>query len=126
MLGRSFRVIDPAPAVVRWRTVALPIPGKRPITVALSSDHRGCAALAAAMLGMDEDDLDIAMIDDFLRELANMTAGQIKHDLSLDQALGLPRMIDGAAAFAAAHPWAHHVLDSDSISLIISVVDAVV
>ncbi len=126
MLGRRFRVIDPATPVARWRTVALAIPGARPITVALSSDRRGCAALAAAMLGMDEDGLDAAMIDDFLRELVNMTAGQIKRELALDQALGLPRMIDGDVMFAAPQPWAHHVLDSDSISLVISTVDAIV
>jgi hypothetical protein len=28
--------------------------------------------------------------------------------------------------FTAAHAWAHHVLDSDSINLVISLVDAVV
>jgi hypothetical protein len=126
MLGRKFRAIDPTTPVVRWRTVALAIPGTRPITVALSSDRRGCAALAAAMLGMDEDGLDVAMIDDFLRELVNMTAGQIKRELALDQALGLPRMIDGDVVFAAPRPWAHHVLDSDSISLVISTIDAIV
>jgi hypothetical protein len=125
MLGRSFRVVHPATPVVRWRTVALAIPGKRPFTVALSSDRRGCAALASAMLGMDADGIDAAMIDDFLRELVNMTAGQIKRELALDQALGLPRMIDGDAVFAAPQPWAHHVLDSDSISLVISTIDAV-
>lgn len=126
MLGRSFRVIDPATPVDRWRTVALAIPGARPVTVALSSDRRGCAALTSAMLGMDEDGLDVAMIDDFMRELVNMTAGQIKRDFALDQALGLPRIVDSDATFTAGLPWAHHVLDSDSISLVISVVDAIV
>ena len=99
MLGKTFRVTAPAPAVAFWRTVALPIPGARPMTVALSSDRRGCAALAAAMLGMDEDELGVDMIDDFMRELLNMTAGQIKVELSLDQALGLPRIHDGDALF---------------------------
>jgi len=126
MLGRTFRVVDPTTPVDRWRTVALAIPGARPITVALSSDRRGCAALTSAMLGMDEDGLDVAMIDDFMRELVNMTAGQIKRDFALEQALGLPRIVDGDQAFATTVPWAHHVLDSDSISLVISVVDAIV
>jgi CheY-specific phosphatase CheX len=126
MLGMSFRVIDPATPVVRWRTVVLAIPGAQPMSVALSSDRRGCAALASAMLGLDEDGLDVAMIDDFMRELVNMTAGQIKRELALDQALGLPRVIEGDVVFAAAQPWAHHVLDSDSINLVISLIDAVV
>lgn len=125
MLGKRFRLIDPVTPIVRWRTAVLAIPGPRPLTVALASDRRGCAALASAMLGMDADGLDLAMIDDFMRELLNMTAGQIKLELALDQALGLPRVIDGDAVFTAA-PWAHHVLDSDSISLVVSLVGAVV
>jgi hypothetical protein len=119
MLGLTFRVITPDTPVARWRTVALPIPGIRPVTVALSSDRRGCAALASAMLGLDEDGLDVAMIDDFMRELLNMTAGQIKLELRLDQALGLPRVLDGDQLFAS-NQWAHHVLDSDSINLVVS------
>jgi len=125
MLGKKFRPIDPATPVERWRTVVLTIPGARPLTVALASDRAGCAALASAMLGMDADDLDVAMIDDFLRELLNMTAGQIKLELALDQALGLPRVVESDAVFAGA-PWNHHVLDSDSINLVVSLVDAVV
>ncbi len=126
MLGLTFRVVTPAPQVELWRTVALPMPGARPFTVALSSDRRGCSALAAAMLGMDEDDLDVAMIDDFMRELLNMTAGQIKLELALDQSLGLPRVHDGDALFAPPKEWTHHVLDSDSINLVVSLLAAVV
>ena len=126
MLGKTFRVTAPPPAVVFWRTVVLPIPGARPMTVALSSDRRGCAALAAAMLGMDEDELGVDMIDDFMRELLNMTAGQIKVEMSLDQALGLPRIQDGDVLFAAPREWTHHVLDSDSIHLVVSLIAAIV
>ena len=125
MLGKKFRPVDPATPVERWRTVVLAIPGARPLTVALASDRAGCAALASAMLGMDADDLDVAMIDDFLRELLNMTAGQIKLELALDQALGLPRVVDNDGMFAGAL-WNHHVLDSGSINLVVSLVDAVV
>ena len=126
LLGKTFRVIAPATPVALWRTVVLPIPGVRPVTIALSSDRRSCAALASAMLGMDEDGLDVDMIDDFMRELANMTAGQLKRELSLDQALGLPRVLDGDALFAPPNPWAHHVLDSDSINLVVSLLPGIV
>jgi len=126
MLGKTFRASVQITQVAFWRTVALPIPGARPFTVALSSDRSGCAALAAAMLGMDEDDLGVEMIDDFMRELLNMTAGQIKLELSLDQALGLPRVHDGEALFAAPRPWTHHVLDSGSINLVVSLLPAIV
>lgn len=126
MLGKRFRIAHPDTPVDRWRTAVLAIPGARPLTIALTSDRHGCAALAAAMLGMDADGLDLAMIDDFLRELLNMTAGQIKLDLALDQALGVPRMVDADAVFAASHRWSHHVLDSGSINLVVSLIDAVV
>jgi hypothetical protein len=125
MLGKQFRPADPAPTVERWRTVVLSIPGAKPLTVALSSDRKGCAALASAMLGMDAEGLGVAMIEDFLRELLNMTAGQIKLELALDQALGLPRVLADDAVFVPARPWAHHVLDSGSINLVVSLIDAV-
>jgi hypothetical protein len=38
-------------------------------------------------------EVDTAMIDDSLCELVNMTAGLVKATMSLDQALGLPRVI---------------------------------
>lgn len=126
MLGLTFRAVVPATKVELWRTAVIPIPGARPITVALSSDRRGCAALTSAMLGMEEDGLGVEMIDDFMRELVNMTAGQIKIELALDQALGLPRMMDGEELLSSRRGWAHHVLDSDSINLVVSLLPAVV
>jgi hypothetical protein len=126
ILGKTFRPIEPAGPIERWRTVVLPIPGARPVTVALSADRRSCAAMAAAMLGLDEEGLELGMIDDFMRELLNMTAGQIKRELALDQALGLPRVLDGDALFASRAPWAHHVLDADSINLVVSLLPAIV
>lgn len=122
MIGKTFKVSVVQVPNPMWRTVVLPIPGKRPVTVALSSDRSGCAALAAAMLGMDEDDIGVDMIDDFLRELANMTAGQLKTELSLDQALGLPKVRDGDELFAKSGTWNHTILDSDSIQLVVSLV----
>jgi CheY-specific phosphatase CheX len=128
MLGLTFRVVEPRTPPELWRTVVLPIPGRHPLTVAVSSDRRGCAALASAMLGTDEDGLDIEMIDDFLCELANMTAGQIKIDLSLDQTLGLPQVFDGDELFTA-DDWAHHVLDCEStdasICIVVSLLPAI-
>ena len=121
MLGMTFHVAASAFPIEHWRTVVLPIPGKRPISVALSSDRRGCAALASAMLGMAEDDLGVDMIDDFMRELVNMTAGQLKVEMSLDQALGLPKIFDGDKLFTPGSDWTHHILDAESISLVVSI-----
>jgi hypothetical protein len=78
-----------------WRTAVLPIPGKTPLTVGLSSDQAGCAQLSAAMFGCEKGAVDQSMMDDSLRELVNMTAGLVKSTMALDQALGLPRIVDG-------------------------------
>jgi len=97
MLGLSF-VPDanstPGEALV-WRTAVLPIPGSQPLTVGLSSDQRGCAQLSAAMFGCENQAVDQSMMDDSLRELVNMTAGLLKSTMALDQALGLPTIVEG-------------------------------
>ena len=118
MMGIVFRACD-EPRPEPWRVVLLPIPGPSPLTIALASDRAGCATLAAAMLMCDEDSLDLEMIDDFLRELANMTAGQIKHELALEQALGLPRIVDGMRALGAG--WHHYVLRGADVRLIVAI-----
>ena len=78
-----------------WRVATLPIKGERPLRVVLSSSRRGCTALGAALFGLEPETLDVSMLEDSLRELLNMAAGQIKGALALDQALGLPEIVAG-------------------------------
>lgn len=119
MLGRTFRAATPAQQIQAWRTVVLPFSGARPISLALSSDRASCAALASAMLGIGEDDLEVPMIDDVLRELVNMTAGQVKGVIAPDHALGLPRIVESETPFHGAD-WTHHVLGDGSSHLVVS------
>jgi hypothetical protein len=77
-----------------WRLALLPIPGPRPLVVALYSDRPGCQELGAAFFSTSPDSVDDSMIDDALRELLNMAAGQIRRELVPEQALGLPRIVD--------------------------------
>lgn len=116
MMGRTF-LSNPGERPEPWRAAVLRIAGDRPLTIALSSDREGCAALAAAMLKCEEHELDVEMIDDFLRELVNMTAGVIRKELRLDHELGLPRASAGLRSDVA---WTHHVLGSESIRLVFS------
>ena len=104
MFNISFQAIIPqesAPHLI-WRTVLLPIPGKDPITVGLSSDLQGCTKLGSAMFQVPLESVDQSMMDDSLCELANMTAGLLKSTLALDQALGLPKIIPNADPRVAA------------------------
>jgi len=79
-----------------WRTAILPIAGTQPLTVALSSDERGCLALGAALFACEQTSVDQEMIDDTLRELVNMIGGQVRSAVAKDHSLGLAR-IDGTA-----------------------------
>jgi CheY-specific phosphatase CheX len=83
------------------------VDGSRPVSVGLSSDEPGCAKLAAAMFGCKPEGVDLCMVDDALRELVNMTAGMLKRELMLDQALSVPAIIDdkeSLAEIARQHP----------------------
>ena len=122
MLGFSVAPVDNRPpAALMWRTATLSIPGRQPICVALSSNESGCAALGAAMFACPSEKLDPSMIDDSLCELVNMTAGQIRLLMALDQALGLPRV----GGVAVDDDWTHLVLSSGPIELVLSLCDRV-
>lgn len=105
MCGLSFAATGaPQPLTSQWRTAALAIEGPRPIMVALSADLASCSAIGAAMFGCPADTIDPGMQEDVLRELVNMTAGQIKRVLSLDEALGLPRIMTETDLMKAVNP----------------------
>ena len=95
MLGISFEPVVPSQPShhLTWRTVMLPIPGKFPITVGLSSDEPGCIRLGSAMFQVPAGEVDSTMMNDSLLELVNMTAGLVKSTLALDQSLGLPKVM---------------------------------
>jgi hypothetical protein len=106
MCGLSFENTGTHPAVddTQLRTAALNIEGKKPIVVALSADLASCSAIGSAMFGCPADQIDASMMEDVLRELVNMTAGQIKRVLALDEALGLPRIVTETDLMKAVDP----------------------
>jgi hypothetical protein len=104
MCGLSFSATGAPQPISGWRTAALSIEGKKPIVVALSADPASCSAIGAAMFGCPADTIDAGMMEDVLRELVNMTAGQIKRVLALDEALGLPRIVTETDLMKAVDP----------------------
>jgi hypothetical protein len=109
MLGISFAPVQDVQAhpLLNWRTAIMLVTGTRPLSVGLSSDQTGCTKLAAAMFGCDEGGVDVGMINDALRELVNMTAGVLKRELSLDQALTVPLIVEDKSSLeeiASQHP----------------------
>ncbi len=97
-----------------WRTLCLPIPGGRPLTVLIATDQQGALALGGAMFSCPPNEVDRAMVDDALGELVNIIAGQIKIALGLDQALGLPRVLEGAAGVEGTQAWRSATLEGGS------------
>ena len=83
---------NPSPDLC-FRVATLPIRGKRPLRVSLCSTEPAGKALGAALFQCTASALDQTMVDDALRELLNMAAGQIKGAMALDEALGLPRIV---------------------------------
>lgn len=130
MLGLTFRATtggQPWNELV-WRAAVLPIPGARPITVGLSSDETGCTALAAKMFQLEPGDVADDMLSDALCELVNMTAGLLKSNLRLEQALGLPRVVpSGQAPVPTPPPQTNAVvLQADKVGLVLWVFEGIV
>jgi hypothetical protein len=109
-----------------WRTAVLPIDGAQPLTVGLSSDEAGCSKLAGAMFSCGPAEVDASMMNDSLCELVNMTAGLLKSAMSLNQALGLPKILPGADA-PAVPPASPHVvvLKAESCGLVLWIYEGV-
>jgi hypothetical protein len=130
MLGLTFRATtggQPWNELV-WRAAVLPIPGARPLTVGLSSDETGCTALAAKMFQLEPGDVADDMLSDALCELVNMTAGLLKSNLKLEQALGLPRVVpSGQAPVPTPPPQTNAVvLQADKVGLVLWVFEGIV
>jgi len=109
MLGISFApsLGDQAHPDPCWRTAVMLVDGARPLTVGLSSSQQGCLALTAALFSCPTSAVDAAMINDALCELVNMTAGLLKMEMALDQALSVPQVVTDASvltSLAALHP----------------------
>lgn len=94
MCGISFEPVERRGTLPEcWRMVLLPITGARRLEVALYSDQKSCRSLGSSLLSIPGEQLDLSMIDDSLRELLNMAAGQIKAAIAPDHMLGLPKVV---------------------------------
>jgi hypothetical protein len=131
MLGLTFVPDTKAPPnpghrELSWRTAVLPIAGERPLTIGLSSDQHGCSVLSAAMFACRAEEVDQNMMNDALCELVNMTAGLLKSVMSLNQSLGLPKILVGQDAPMVPKASPHViVLKADALGLVLWVYEGV-
>ena len=99
MMNVKFVLAPATQNIAPFRRAVLPIPGVMPVAVVVTGDEPSCAKLGARLFSVSAKDVDVSMMEDTLRELANITAGQVKRAMSIDSALGLPRIVIGNA------PW---------------------
>jgi hypothetical protein len=94
MLGMQFAlapVMETSQAA--QRTAMLPIYGATPMTIAVSSDIDGCAALGSALFKCPTGAVDSAIMDDTLCELVNMIGALVRSAMQIDQTFGLPELL---------------------------------
>ena len=112
MMNLRFALVRNTPSDMKpFRRAVLPIPGQTPISIVVTSDQISCEKLSSRLFMVTPAEVDVPMIEDTLRELANITAGQVKRAMSLDQALGLPKILMGS------EPWASAFEASQCITL---------
>ena len=101
MMNVKFALAGGTAGRTAFRRAVLPIPGTNPVSVALACDEGSCRQLGAKLFCVKPGEVDVSMIEDTLRELANITAGQVKRAMALDQALGLPKILPGSETWAS-------------------------
>lgn len=79
--------------------VLLEMSGTSNLSVVVSSDDTGGAALGGIMFACERQDVSNGMIDDSLCELANILAGQLKTLMAPSHTLGLPTMLTQKHSF---------------------------
>lgn len=124
MMNLRFVLAPPMKNVVAFRRAVLPIPGKTPVAVVVTGDELSCQKLGARLFSMPVKDIDVSMMEDTLRELANITAGQVKRAMRIDSALGLPRIVKGDADWGGTLGGQQLIVlraDSDDIHLEVQV-----
>lgn len=103
MMNVKFALVPQPTNVQPFRRAVLPISAPVKLAVVVTGDEPSCAKLGARLFSVTPKDVDVGMMEDTLRELANITAGQVKRAMSIDCALGLPRIVVGA------QPWTQQI-----------------
>jgi hypothetical protein len=104
-------------------SMVIDVPGPRPLRIALSAEGQGSARLSAALFSCDLAQVDEAMKTDALGELLNMAAGQVKNALRVDEALGLPQVVNPQSVTTGDKSWRQLRLSAGDVELVLSLAD---
>jgi hypothetical protein len=94
------------PDVADGHTVIVPLIGDPLYLVTAKSTAIGGVALASVMFDCTPEQADAAMIEDSLRELTNILAGQLKSLIAQQHQIGLPARLEDDATLAGSSHWA--------------------
>jgi len=86
-------------------TVIVPLIGAPLYIITARADEEGGPALASAMYSCDTSDTNPEMVEDSLRELCNIIAGQIKSLIAQDHEIGLPSRLLDDRTLHDVHQW---------------------
>jgi hypothetical protein len=94
------------PDVADGFTVIVPLIGEPLYIVTAKANGKGGIALASIMFGVPANETESSMIEDSLRELTNILAGQVKSLIAQEHQIGLPSRLTDDATLAGASHWA--------------------
>lgn len=100
--GECARVL---PGASKNITVIVPLIGAPLYIITARADGQGGSALASVMYSCDTSDTNPEMIEDALRELCNITAGQLKSVIAQDHEIGLSSRLLDDSTFNDVHRW---------------------
>lgn len=86
-------------------TVIVPLIGAPLYIITAHAKHDGGKALASAMFSCPEQETDADMVEDSLRELCNIIAGQVKSLVAPEHEIGLPSRFTDASTMKDIQHW---------------------
>jgi hypothetical protein len=94
------------PDVGDGHTIIVPLIGDPLYLVTAKSSAVGGLALATMMFECAPGEANAAMIEDSLRELTNILAGQLKSFIAQEHQIGLPSRLEDDTTLAGSSRWA--------------------
>jgi hypothetical protein len=86
-------------------TVIVPLIGNPLYIITAHADKTGGPSLASAMFSCELDDTNPEMVEDSLRELCNIIAGQVKSLMAPEHEIGLPSRLTDASTLRDVQQW---------------------
>jgi len=86
-------------------TVIVPLIGNPLYIITAHADQIGGRSLASAMFGCTPDEANLEMVEDSLRELCNIVAGQVKSLVAPEHEIGLPSRLTDSGTLKDVHQW---------------------